>query len=81
MFFDEIGWQNGNDFWISGLARPGPNVQKSVAFFVVESRAANEPSRRWLSAVSRRHSARTRFVLRAVQSFGLDLGRDFILAV
>jgi hypothetical protein len=78
MFVDEIGWQNGNDFWISGLARPGPKVQKSVAFFVVGSRAANEPSRRWLSAVN--FQPDTAHSPRGVQSFRPDLGRDLILA-
>jgi hypothetical protein len=29
MFCDEIGLKNGDDFWISGLARPRPKVQKS----------------------------------------------------
>jgi hypothetical protein len=31
MFCDEIGWKNGGDFWISGLASPGPKVQKSLS--------------------------------------------------
>ena len=31
MFADEISLKNGEDFWISGLASPGPKVQRSPA--------------------------------------------------
>jgi hypothetical protein len=33
MSSDEIGLNNGDDFWISGLAIPGSKVQKSSAPF------------------------------------------------
>ena len=49
--FDEIGRKNGDDFWISGLARPGPKVGQ--AFFIAGC-AEGEPPGRCLSAVSRR---------------------------
>jgi hypothetical protein len=58
MLADEIGWKNGGDFWISGLARLGPKVQKPPGVLSVAKRAFGDSIPKSLRLLKLRMSLR-----------------------